>query len=282
MTELRVFSPTRTDTWDRCQLLDEIQNHNHWVPKQATRQLVGALCGRAFAIGVACLSKGTTVDEAVARATGYLRDDIQHYVDHGVTFEVTVEELIGASEVAWSLAKYAKEQPLKGWTIKHIEHTLPEHGGCIIDLGGLDTDGIVSVLDFKYKRNLEARYEQSTIDEYLTSWQFQHYPWAYGEHLGVPCYRMYLCLVVAKPRFYIKLVPHEIHPETQQIWLTSARAKWARMAQEDAIPEMSSRHKDQFGLCPYYRACFDYHLDEGLMKQEYVQVPRRLTGGLNV
>lgn len=271
-----IFSPTRTDTWDRCQLLDEIQNNHHWVPKQATRQLVGALCGRSFALGAAILNQGGSLADAVTKALGSLREDLSHHIAHGVMFEATIEEIITASEVEGSLNKYAKENPFAGWVLNHIEHTLPDHGRCIIDVGGRDTDNELAVADIKYKRSLEARYEHTTIEEYLTSWQFLHYPWAYGEYMGEPCYRMYLCLVVAKPRFHIKLVPHEVHPETQQIWLASARAKWARMAQ-DTLPEMASRHKDQFGLCPYYRACFDYHLDEGLMRLDYTQVPRRST-----
>ena len=102
-----------------------------------------------------------------------------------------------------------------------------------------------------------------------------HYPWAYGEYKQQPCYRMYLCLVVYKPAFSVQLIPHEVHPETQAIWLASARAKWSRMANPDAQLEMSTRHKDHFGLCSFYDMCFSFHLDDGLAAQKYVKVPDR-------
>lgn len=273
---LPIFPPTRTDTWDRCALLDYIENNQRWTPKQATRKLVGGLAGRAFAIGTALIHQEKPIEQAVEKAISSFHADLTHHAKYGVSFEGGIDEIVEASGIAVTLPKYATANPFKGWDIQNVETRLPEHGRCVIDLGGIDTDGILSVADVKYKQNLEVRYESSTIDEYLTSWQFLHYPWAYGEFKQKPCYRMYLCLVVNKPRFYVKLIPHEVHPETQQMWLTSAKAKWARMADEGAQLEMATRHKDMFGLCPFYRACFDYHLDEGLMAQDYIQVPRRV------
>lgn len=275
MTELPIYSPTRTDTWDRCALLSYLENDLHYVPRQASKKLVGGLAGRAFALGASIIHKGGTVVEAVAQATSLFHTDMTHYATHGVLFDVSIEEIILASGIATTLPKYALADPFKGWSQLDIEYQLPLHGRSIIDIGGLDSDGILAVADVKYKQNLDARYEQSTIDEYLSSWQFLHYPWAYGEHKGTTCYRMYLCLVVNKPKYSVRLIPHEVHPETQQMWLMSARAKWKRMADPDAQLEMASRHKDMFGLCSFYRACFDYHLDEGLMAQDYVIVPRR-------
>lgn len=276
MTDLPIFPPTRTDSWDRCQLLDYLENHDRWVPRQASKKLVGGLAGRAFAQGVAIIHQGRAAQEAIDVACRGFHDDLTHYATHGVLFEATIPEIVEASSIAKTLPKYHAENPFKTWTIIDLEQRLPDHGRCIIDVGGLDADGILAVADVKYKQKLEARYEQSTIDEYLTSWQFLHYPWAYGSYKSLPCYRMYLCLVVASPKFYVKLIPNEVHPETQQMWLSSARSKWQRMATQENI-EMSTRHKDMFGLCHFYKACFDYHLDEGLMQQDYVKVPRRET-----
>jgi hypothetical protein len=275
MTELPIYPPTRTDTWDRCALLSYLENELHLVPKQADRKLVGGLAGRAFAIGTAAIHQGKTPKEAVDEATTLFHTDLTHYAKYGVSFESSIEEIVEASGIATTLPKYHAADPFKGWTIQHVEQRLPDHGRCIIDLGGLDTDGVQAVADVKYKQNLDARYEFSTIAEYQTSWQFLHYPWAYGEYVGQPCHRMYLCLVVYKPKFSVRLIPTEVHPETQQIWLASAKAKWRRMADPTAQLEMSSRHKDQFGLCSFYDACFTFHLDEGLLAQKYVVVPRR-------
>lgn len=274
MTQLPVFSPSRTDAFDRCPLLSYMESVERWVPRQASKKLVGGAAGQAFAVGTAVLHKGLLLEQAQNEALLAFKETLLHYVQHGVTFEASIDEIVQASGVAVSLVNYAKANPFKGWTIIDVEQELPQHGPCRIDVGGYDSDNILAVADVKYKQNLDARYEQNTIDEYLTSWQFLHYPWAYGEYKSEPCYRMYLCLVINKPRFSVRLIPNEVHPETQQIWLQSARAKWNRMSDKDAPLEMSTRHKDQFGLCSFYRACFDYHLDEGLMGVDYVKVPR--------
>ena len=272
---LPIYPPTRTDTYDRCPLLDELSNKERWVPRQATKLLVGGLAGRAFALGTAGIHRGEPTDACVKTAIESFHSDLTHNATHGVLFEASIDEIVAASGVAETLPKYAAANPFKGWDIQDVERRLPDHGRCIIDIGGKDTDGVLSVADVKYKQNLDARYRSSTIEEYQISWQFLHYPWAYGEVKGEPCYRMYLCLVTYKPKFSVELIPHEVHPETQQMWLASAKAKWARMADPDAQLEMSTRHKDGFGMCHYYKACFTYHLDEGLMSQDYVIVPDR-------
>ena len=277
MTELPIYSPSHTDIWDRCAILSYLERDLHLVPKQATKKLVGGSAGTAFHLGASVLHKGGTVAEAVALAKGEFHADLTHYAEHGVSFETSIEQIVDASGIADTLPKYALADPFKGWAIQDIEQQLPEQGRCIIDLGGLDSDGILSVADVKYKRELKDYYIQGTIDEYTTSWQFLHYPWAYSEYKKQPCYRMYLCLVVYQPKFSVRLIPHEVHPDVQSIWLASAKAKWKRMANPDTQLEMSSRHKDSFGLCSFYRACFDYQLDEGLIAHDYVKVPRRIS-----
>lgn len=275
MEKLPIYPPTRTDTWDRCAILDYLENVLRLYPKQATKKLVGGLAGRAFALGTSVIHKGGLAKDAVDQAIALFDADLRHCAEYGVLFEGSIEEIVEASGIASTLPQYALTAPFSGWAIQDVEQRLPDHGRCIIDLGGLDQDGVLAVADVKYKQNLEARYEASTIEEYHTSWQFLHYPWAYGEYKGQPCYRMYLCLVIAKPKFKVKLVPWEVHPETQQIWLASARAKWHRMANPDTPLEMATRHRDGFGMCHYYDACFRYHLDESLMLHDYVHVPDR-------
>jgi hypothetical protein len=254
--------------------MDALENKERLVPRQATKKLVGGLAGRAFALGVSIIHTGGDPKEAGVKAAESFNVDLTHYAKYGVSFEGSIDEIVNASGIAECIPRYAAAKPFASWDIQDVERQLPDHGRCIIDLGGLDADKVLAVADVKYKQNLDARYKQSTVDEYMTSWQFLHYPWAYGEYKDTPCYRMYLCLVVYKPRFYVELIPNEVHPETQQIWLASARAKWARM-DTDAVPEMATRHKDMFGLCGMYSACFKYHLDPSLWQQEYVVVPDR-------
>ena len=275
MTELPIYSPTRTDSYDRCSLMSYLENDQHWVPRQASKKLVGGAAGTAFHLAASLLHKGGTVADAVALGVAEFHAELTHYATHGVTFASTIEEIVDASGIATVLPKYALNNPFQGWEVLHIEQQLPDAGRCIIDLGGRDSDGVLAVADVKYKQNLAPRYEQSTIDEYMTSWQFLHYPWGYGEYMKEPCYRMYLCLVVFKPKFSVRLIPNEVDAEIQQMWLVSARAKWKRMADPTTQLEIASRHKDSFGMCAFYRACFDYKLDEGLMAKDYVKVPRR-------
>jgi hypothetical protein len=277
MTELPIYSPTRTDTWDRCALLSYLENDMHYVPREASKKLVGGAAGTAFHLAASMLHKGSDVAQAVEFAVAEFHAELTHYATHGVAFAASIEEIVDASGIRITLPQYALAEPFKGWAIQDVEQKLTKGGGCIIDLGGLDLDGVLSVADVKYKQNLDPRYAQSTVDEYLTSWQFLHYPWAYGEHKGTTCYRMYLCLVTYKPKFSVKLICNEVQPETQQMWLMSARAKWGRMADHTAQLEIASRHKDSFGMCAFYPACFEYHLDEGLMAQKYTIVPRRVT-----
>ena len=282
MTELPIYSPTSTDSYDRCSLMYYLEHDLHLVPRQASKKLVGGAAGTAFHLAASILHKGGTVEEAVRFGVAEFHAELSHYAAHGVAFESTIEEIVLASGIASTLPLYALAEPFKGWDILHIEQQLLKAGRCVIDLGGRDSDGVLAVADVKYKQNLDPRYAQSTIDEYMTSWQFLHYPWGYSEFMGEPCYRMYLCLVSFKPKFTVRLIPHEVHPDTQQIWLTSAKAKWARMADPTTQLEMASRHKDMFGLCSFYRLCFDYHLDEDLYKQDYVTVPRRVSNVIGI
>ena len=270
-----IFAPTRTESYDQCQLRDHLQNTLMLLPRQAGNALLGQLVGRAFAKGMSSFHTGTAVADCTEQALDLFERSLVHYSQHGVVFDKPVQEMVDDSGLDTVLEKYAAENPFARWRILDVERQLPDHGKCRIDIGGYDEDGLLAVGEAKYKRYLKADYESSTIAEYLCSWQFMHYPWAYGDYRQENCYRIYLCLVVWKPRFYVKLVPHEVHPETQQIWLESAKAKWARMAQRDhTVPEMSTRHRDQYGWCPYYKACFQYHLDENQFGSDYAVVPR--------
>jgi hypothetical protein len=214
------------------------------------------------------------VGHAVTQAQHHLMTHLTHHMTHGVDFGATAHEIVERAPFERGLKLYAEQFPFMGWTFLDVERQLPSRSR--IDLGGYDADGLLAVVDHKFKRQLEGRYLSSTIDEYLSSWQFLQYPWEYGQYKQSPCYRIYLCLIIVAPTPSVKLIPHEVHPETQAMWLASARQKWAdREAERQGHRPltMATTHRNQYGWCPFYRACFDYHLDPGLMSTEYTHVP---------
>ena len=284
-----VYSPSRTKSWDFCSIKSQFENVDGYMPRVAGRNTISMWAGRAFAAATALIhteypAEHGTPESAMAQlerqasALGINEfiAELKHYQAQGIEIHEGVLETISA-ELGRSIPKYIKEYPFTGWTIQDIELELPQHGRARIDVGGLDVHDILSVADIKYKRSLDARYFNSTVDDYRTDWQFLHYPWAYGEHRGETCSRMYLCLVVAAP-FSIRLLPFEVHPETQKAWLESAKVKWGDITDEKEGRRpltMATTHRDQYGPCVFRRACFDFHFDPILMERDYVRVTRR-------
>jgi hypothetical protein len=122
-----------------------------------------------------------------------------------------------------------------------------------------------------------AQYRQKTIQEYANSHQMLHYGWAGKESYGEPIHTYYIGLAVLEPRWAFDLLPYPIHPEALEVWLGSARRVWGDMEAEERgerVPWLSANHSDNFGQCPYYKACFVHHYDPPLMAQDYLYVER--------
>lgn len=274
-----VYSPSKTEAYDFCSLKGKIMYKDKWVPKEADNGTVGKIVGAAFARGTydIHLGQGTGLEPAYRlfdRTT-------EHYVKYGVSFNTdlaAVRENLGKA-----LVKYHAQNPFKSWQIKGAELELRDYGKCRLDVLGIDPNGIWSIADIKYKRQLKLDYLNKTVNEYRDSWQFQHYPWAYNDYINKqhvlgfePCQQMVLVLVIAEP---FKVLPFTfmVKDKLQARWITSAQQKWADISAIESgerEPIMATTHRDQYGDCPMKRACLDLDLDPALMAFEYVQVPR--------
>jgi hypothetical protein len=280
MKELPVFSPTRTAAWDRCSTLSLLQ-HEGWEPRVAGPSLLGRIAGSAFNEGSLSLCRAWQAGEvgnielASASAVALLTATAERYCAAGVGIKPDdLDNLKG--QVTRALERYAEFKPLEGYKILATELTLEDYGSCRIDLV-LERNGEVYVCDVKFKRQLEARYVERTIDDYLQSWQFTHYTWSYRRVVGHTNVEPMLLLVSGAPRFLCRLVPGRVLPEAMVTWEQSAKQHWRDMAAEYAGERsvtMSTVHRDQFGPCPFYEACFTHHLDAGLMQSTYAKVPR--------
>jgi hypothetical protein len=65
--------------------------------------------------------------------------------------------------------------------------------------------------------------------------------------------------------------------------LHSANVYWFDMDEidhDEFRPAMAANHRNQYGLCEYYWACLEAHLDEEQMSHKYVKVERRREGAV--
>jgi hypothetical protein len=203
---------------------------------------------------------------------------VEHYASHGVTFP-DLSKVKLDFEVA--VNKFIDENPMSSWQLKGIEYPLPDYGNCRLDIVGIDPEGYWAIADFKYKRQLKLDYLTKTITDYKDSWQFQHYPWAWNDMVSKggteyePVQRIWLYLVVASP-FKILKYPFFVKESLQKMWLQSAQQKWAdirAIETGDRQAVMSAVHRDQYGECPFKRACLEFNFDPGLI--EYTKVPKQ-------
>jgi len=171
--------------------------------------------------------------------------------------------------------KYVAECPVKGWKIIGVELKYPEHGNCRLDIIGEDEQGVLAVADNKFRSNLAADYIDRALLEFRDSWQFFHYRWAASETMGRKVYRYYPLLGIAEPGTRVRTMMFEGNDETDRMWLASAMQWWSDMEQEDLglrLPGMNTVHQTQYGPCEMRKACFEYHLDPGLMQHDYIQI----------
>lgn len=283
-----IFAPSLTTLWKKCPLQAHLERVEQLEPRQ-NRNLLARLTGTAVAEGTAVLHNAWAkagsgaalapyvVAQAKERSTKYLSLAATHYQVCGVAIEPSSVDgkLL---EVQRVIERYAKATPLAGFTILAVEKELTEYGRCRIDLGLATKDGDLAIADVKYKANLDDKYRQVTINEYLRSWQFDHYAWAYSKTLGKPVPLKYLILITMRPAFSINLYPMEIDPEWMQVWEQSAKQAWTDMEEERKglrVIAAAAVHRDNFGPCPMEKVCFDYKLDVELARaHDYVAVPQ--------
>ena len=283
-----IYSPSLTELWKFCPLKAHLQRIEMLEPV-VNRNLLARLAGTAIAEAVTVLHREwqrTGADVVPApyiiaaakeRGTKYLSLSATHYQVCGVQVEQgTVDNKL--LEIQRVIERYAKAMPLAGYTIVDVERELPQYGRCRIDLGVITPGKDYAIADVKYKANLDAKYRESTINEYLDSWQFEHYAWAYEETIGKPVPLKYLLMITMRPSFAIDLIPREVDREWQKVWKQSAEVTWKDMTEERQGTRpmgISAVHKSNFGPCEMRGVCFDYKLDvDRATEKDYVRVPQ--------
>jgi hypothetical protein len=281
-------SPSRQQVYDRCPMLYQLTYVDKWEQREAGNSLSARLRGTAFARGVEvlhnCIKAGDTdllvskefQQVAVDTAVGVFNTQYDYCVEQGVVFREGTKEAC-TSELQRVIPLYALQTPLRThWKVEHVEFTIEDYS-CRPDLAGVTPDGFPFVGDIKYKSSLDSRWENDTIEEYHYSAQFMQYAHAYRQYLGLSddhTVYSYLFLVVGAP-FRIKSVGWVYGPEVHRTWLISAQevSRDIVLLHEDEIPpRQAMTHRDKFGWCPMYKACFEYHFDPELMQRDYVQL----------
>jgi hypothetical protein len=134
-------------------------------------------------------------------------------------------------------------------------------------------DGEAVVLDYKVRTVLEARYRDRVVEEYQRSWQLWSYCWALSKVLGEPVRAYAVVLVVLEPRGSITLLPYRVRDEALQQWERFAAEAWREMDEidrGDRLPRGQTACRTVYGPCSMTRACWTYHLDESLMRVDYI------------
>ena len=262
-----------------------------WRPRRIGKRELAAVLGTGFAEGVAIyhrarhavqprsLSPTELIEIAEASAACAQTSASRRLVElQQAGFVVNDWDAATAQalplRVHKGVMRYVSANPLpESWTVTAIEQTMGDYGNARLDLALEDSDG-PAIADVKVKLQLDSKYRAKELRRYQDDHQQMHYAWAWGRMLQRAVTRYYIVLVVLEPKFSVELLPYQIHPETLMAWEGSQRVVWADMAAEDAgtrEPYMVAKHWDEYGECEYRAACFDYHWDESLMGQEYVQ-----------
>jgi hypothetical protein len=186
-----------------------------------------------------------------------------------------------------AIRAYSMSDPIPvTWLVRGVEQAFPDHGNCRPDLI-IENDWGVAPVDYKMKESLYVRNGETkeaarfrTLLEHKDSWQMLHYVWALRQ-TGQKCDRYYICLGELGPKPAFTLQSFEVSDETLEMWLHSANVYWFDMDEidhDEFRPAMAANHRNQYGLCEYYKACFEHRLDENLMGFDYVKVERRSSG----
>lgn len=268
-------SPTQTLTWGTCPVKRALSYGLALRPKRVMHSEIAAIGGKAFGKAMEkrnqSIVAGKCIDAEETIAIGLAEVDIEKGLLVSQGREIPHWEMAYAAgieaRVEHGIKKYVANDPLVGYTIRDAELTLVDYGNARIDLG-IEDDFGVSVLDYKFKLRLDSKYYDKTVEEYRNSWQQFHYAWAYGEYLGTTIHNYTICLVVAEPKFSVKLHEFPVHPESMAAWKESAHRIWTQMEHEDAglvQPWMATEHVTKWGPCEFQKACFDHRWDMNLM-----------------
>lgn len=278
---MKRYSPSTTEKWLKCPLYRHLSKE--WSPRRLGKRELAAILGKGFHVGVAGynahrrgLGGGDGFKEYYAdMAIQSVRMELAQAKERGayVLDSDKAQEAALEKRVATVVANYIKNDPIpEAWTVLDVERILPEWGNCIIDLA-MDTPMGPVVIDYKCKLSLDAKWLDKEIARYRLGEQRAHYSAGYGDFIGRPVHSFYICLVVCEP-FRVHLLPFVNDPEALAMWRQAReQGTWKVMEMEDqglVGVGMAAKHMDEFGVCEFANACFEHHLDEGLMEREYL------------
>lgn len=279
-----------------------------WTPKATGKADWAGTMGSAFAAGVAIYnstrreyeqghtalptrwmsaktSQGAPAERvsmaeaAVGIATGVLHQRMAQWEELGLIVDSSDDyiEKMG-KRVGLAVTRYVMTDPIPDtWRIVEVESDLGEGAGYARpDLVARDELGLV-VVDYKSKLKLMAEWRNKTMMEYANSHQQFHYAHFVGQKFNEEVLRYYIALAVFEPSFDCSLNPYPVNQEMLGLWHQSASVTWSRMADEDAgnvPPVLAAQHSDQYGQCPYYKACFVHNLDPALMAHDFKHIER--------
>lgn len=278
---MRVYSPSQTEEWLRDPLVRYLRYKEHLYPATIGRNELAGMIGTGVASGMALYHHtGDTLGPPIVASEEVLLE-LHHHLAHGRTLGPGTEDAATTIplQAAGTVERAMANNPIPAsWKVLHVEHTLPDHGYCRIDLG-MDTPEGPVVIDYKCKMNVDDRRLPFQLQEWEYSWQFLHYAWAYGEFLGKKIRRAYVrVLPVTQPRHAPIMHPFVIDDEIMALWLKSATRVWGLMEQEDAgltEPWWTFKVSTQYGRDPYADAITVCKLEPDLIAHQYVKVPRR-------
>ena len=234
------------------------------------------IAGGAFARGIGAYRMGLADSLSLARR--YVEREFETLQERG--FNVNMDELpIIRDKVTRGLSQAIQFDPIpKHWRILDVELSLPNAGNARIDVGA-DTGSELVIIDDKFKLRLDARYYDKTVSEYEHYPQMMHYTWGYGAFKQRIVERYYILLTVLEPTFSTRLHSFTVLPEDLRFFETTTPNAWADMERDGQAESLADLrvhvgpHRNQYGRCPMWNACFKYHLNPALMEAEYVQLP---------
>lgn len=287
--ELRVFSPSATETFARCPRKWALKREG-WMPRIIAYPELCAILGDGFSESMHVLNtyhiNGVApipVAEVIAAGTKVIQDRLENDLSVGRRIhekDIPFSDLLPL-KLDQAVNLYLSQNPLKDWRILQAEKTYEEHGYARIDLLAADSIG-PAVFDYKVKVKLDPEWQEAEFERFGRSQQRFHYQWAAGVE------RFFIILVVlggnkkaAKPRVVLS-PPYGKTPYFETgLWLQDSTSHWQRMEMYTthrvgpAYVAGSPIHADQFGACEYEQACLSHALDPSAMNIEYVKVERK-------
>lgn len=290
-TELRVFSPSSTETFAKCPRKWAL-NREGWKPRIIQYPELCAVLGDGFAASMERLNtlfiNGVAlipVAEVIEAGNVVMRERLDRDLEAGRRIhekDLNFSDLLPL-KLDQAVRLYLQANPLKDWKILQTEKTYEDHGYARIDLLAEDSLG-PAVFDYKVKVKLDKKWEDAEFEKFGRSQQRFHYQWAAGVK------RFFIILVVLGPKPYVKLSPPfgDSKYFDSGLWLADSQGVWQHMGfLKDAIEQYGDKlhidgaptHADQYGPCEFEEACLTHALDPAAMSIEYVKVERKRSYG---